>query len=65
MCVCVFVHGPNRSLVTFCQRYEHLERTAAASGAMAGHPGLLAAPDKALMAPGDAVLLVAYLDLLR
>lgn len=54
-----------RSIVAFCQRYDHLERAAAAANAMAaGHPGLLGVQDKAMMAPGDAVLLVAYLDLL-
>lgn len=53
----------NRSIVAFCQRYEHIERAAAASGQVVG-PGLLAVQDKAMMAPGDAVLLIAYLDLL-
>jgi hypothetical protein len=50
--------------VGFCQRYDRLERAAAAAGHMVGHPGLLAVQDKALMAPGDTVLLIAYLDML-
>lgn len=53
-----------RSIVGFCQRYDRLERAAAAAGHMVGHPGLLAVQDKALMAPGDTVLLIAYLDML-
>jgi hypothetical protein len=31
---------------------------------MLGHAALLSARDRALMAPGDAVLLVVYLELL-
>jgi hypothetical protein len=42
-----------------------LERQAAARGDIANQqPGLLAAKAASLMAPGDAMLLVAYLDLL-
>lgn len=57
----------HRSIVEYCQRYEELERSsaaAAAGGGMMLGPGVLAARDRALMAPGDAVLLVAYLELL-
>lgn len=54
-----------RSIITYCQRYDVLERQAAARGDIANQqPGLLAAKAAALMAPGDAMLLVAYLDLL-
>jgi hypothetical protein len=62
----VFAHGHIcRSIVAYCQRYDHLERQAAAQGQMAGHnPGLLAAQAQTLMAAGDAMLLIAYLDLL-
>lgn len=63
---CVCPHDCTcRSIVAYCQRYDHLERQAAAQGQMAGHnPGLLAAQAQALMAAGDAMLLIAYLDLL-
>lgn len=46
-----------------CRRYEELEREALLAGGSVVPTGLLAARDDALMPPGDAALLVAYLDL--
>ncbi|KAF8066245.1 NUP205 [Scenedesmus sp. PABB004] len=53
-----------QSIVVYCRRYEELEREAIVGGSSVVATGLLAARDDALMPPGDAALLVAYLDLL-
>eukprot|EP00878_Enallax_costatus_P028370 GHUV01030641.1.p2 GENE.GHUV01030641.1~~GHUV01030641.1.p2 ORF type:complete len:943 (+),score=309.63 GHUV01030641.1:519-3347(+) len=52
-----------QSVVAYCRRYEELERDALIAAGQIVPTGLLAARDDALMPPGDAALLVAYLDL--
>jgi hypothetical protein len=56
--------------VEYCQRYEDLDRLLVAQGHAGGGGGMLGGTallpsghGHALMAAGDAVLLVAYLDL--